>query len=147
MRRVLQELNTREVDVLNTYADLLASVITSILNLSLEQPVVLTCLKRSTMVPVPKNASPGCLNDYHPLALNLVVSALRTTCAPHCLAPWTLYSLLIGHATVSYCTPLTTICGLVICFLFYFVVTPVAFPEFSSLDLYLLFFVSTLIHV
>ena len=46
---------------------------TRIFNISLAESVVPACFKRSTIVPVPKNASPACLNDYRPVALTSVV--------------------------------------------------------------------------
>jgi len=50
--------------VLKTCANRLAPVFTTIFNLSLDESVVPTCFKWSTIVPVPKTASPACLNDY-----------------------------------------------------------------------------------
>lgn len=81
VRGALKRVDTRKAagpdgisgQVLKTCADLLAPVFTTIINLSLAQSVVPTCFKRSTIVPVPKNASPACLNDYRPVALTSVV--------------------------------------------------------------------------
>lgn len=42
-------------------------VFTTIRNLSLAKSVVPSSFKRSTIVGVPKNASPACLNDYRPV--------------------------------------------------------------------------------
>ncbi|XP_059211842.1 E3 ubiquitin-protein ligase TRIM39-like [Centropristis striata] len=39
-----------------------------IFNTSLSQAVVPTCFKNTTIIPVPKKASPSCFNDYHPFA-------------------------------------------------------------------------------
>ncbi|KAK0148524.1 LINE-1 retrotransposable element ORF2 protein [Merluccius polli] len=81
VRRALSCVNTRKAAgpdgmcgrVLKTCANQLAPVFTTIFNLSLAKSVVPTCFKRSTIVPVPKNASPACLNDYRPVALTSVV--------------------------------------------------------------------------
>jgi len=59
--------------VLKTCANQLASVFTTIFNPSLAESVVPACLKRSTIVPGPKTASPACLNDYRAVALTSVV--------------------------------------------------------------------------
>ncbi|KAI5620514.1 gastrula zinc finger protein XlCGF28.1-like [Silurus asotus] len=59
--------------VLKACADQLAAVFTEIFNLSLEQAVVPSCFKQSTIVPVPKKPQPACLNDYRPVALTSVV--------------------------------------------------------------------------
>jgi hypothetical protein len=58
--------------VLRACADQLAGVFTDIFNLSLSQSV-LTCFKRSTIVPVPKNAKVTELNNYCPIALTSVI--------------------------------------------------------------------------
>ena len=50
----------------------LAPVFTVIFNWSLETCSVPTCLKKSTIVPVPKKQSPQTLNDYRPVALTSV---------------------------------------------------------------------------
>ncbi|KAF7708963.1 hypothetical protein HF521_018020, partial [Silurus meridionalis] len=54
-------------------ADQLSPVFTEIFNLSLEQSVVPSCFKQSTIVPVPKKPQPACFNDYRPVALTSVV--------------------------------------------------------------------------
>ena len=59
--------------VLRACADQLASVFTDIFNLSLTDSVIPTCFKQTTIVPVPKKARVTCLNDYHPVALMLLV--------------------------------------------------------------------------
>jgi len=58
---------------LRTCANQLAPVFTTIFNLSLSESVIPACFKWSTIVPVPKTASPACLNDYRPVALTSVV--------------------------------------------------------------------------
>ncbi|KAK3532956.1 hypothetical protein QTP70_005545 [Hemibagrus guttatus] len=57
---------------LKSCADQLAGVFTNIFNLSLQQPVVPTCLKPTTIVPVPKKQV-RCLNDCHPVALTRII--------------------------------------------------------------------------
>jgi hypothetical protein len=52
--------------------DQLASVFTDIFNLSLTESVISTCFKQTTIVPVPKEAKPTCLNYYHPVAFTSV---------------------------------------------------------------------------
>ncbi len=54
-------------------ADRLAGVFTNIFNLSLQQAVVPTCLKATTIVPVPKKQAVRYLNDYHPIALTPII--------------------------------------------------------------------------
>ncbi|KAI5608749.1 gastrula zinc finger protein XlCGF28.1-like, partial [Silurus asotus] len=81
VRRAFKRVNTRKAAgpdgitgrVLKACADQLAPVFTEIFNLSLEQSVVPSCFKQSTIVPVPKKPQPACLNDYHPVALTSVV--------------------------------------------------------------------------
>ncbi|KAI5630012.1 gastrula zinc finger protein XlCGF28.1-like [Silurus asotus] len=81
VRRAFKRVNTRKAAgpdgitgrVLKACADQLAPVFTEIFNLSLEQSVVPSCLKQSTIVPVPKKPQPACLNDYRPVALTSVV--------------------------------------------------------------------------
>ena len=51
----------------------LSCVFTDIFNMSLQTCIVPRCLKRSTIIPVPKKAQPVCLNDYRPVALTSVV--------------------------------------------------------------------------
>ena len=50
--------------VLRACADQLSSVFAEIFNLSLTEPVIPTCFKQTTIVPVPKNTKENCLNDY-----------------------------------------------------------------------------------
>ncbi|KAI5085914.1 hypothetical protein C0J45_23088, partial [Silurus meridionalis] len=81
IRRAFKKVNTRKAAepdgitgrFLKACADQLAPVFTEMFNLSLEQIVVLSCFKQSTIVPVPKKPQPACLNDYRPVALTLVV--------------------------------------------------------------------------
>ena len=58
--------------VLRACADHLADVFTDIFNMSLIESVIPTCLKQTTIVPVPKNTEVTCLNDYGPVALTSV---------------------------------------------------------------------------
>jgi len=51
----------------------LTRVNTTIFYLSLAEPVVPACFKWSTIVPVPKTASPACLNDYQTVTLTSLV--------------------------------------------------------------------------
>lgn len=48
-------------------------VFTNIFNLSLQQAAVPTCLKPTTIIPVPKRQSVKCLNDHRPVALTLII--------------------------------------------------------------------------
>lgn len=57
---------------LRVCADQLAGVFTDIFNTSLLQSVVPTCLKKSTIVPIPKKSKTSCLNDYCPVALTSI---------------------------------------------------------------------------
>ncbi len=58
---------------LKTCADQLAPIFTQIFNRSLELCEVLSCFKRSTIIPVPKKPKITELNDYRPVALMSVV--------------------------------------------------------------------------
>ncbi|KAF7702949.1 hypothetical protein HF521_021956 [Silurus meridionalis] len=81
VRRAFKRVNTRKASgpdgitgrVLKACADQLAPVFTEIFTLSLEQSVVPSCFKQSTIVPVPKKPQPTCINDYRPVALISVV--------------------------------------------------------------------------
>ncbi|KAF7710583.1 hypothetical protein HF521_009455 [Silurus meridionalis] len=53
--------------VLRECAEQLADVFTDIFNISLSNATVPTCLKTTTIIPVPKKSSVSCLNDYRPL--------------------------------------------------------------------------------
>ena len=70
--------------VLRACADQLASVFTDIFNLSLSKSVIPTCFKQNTIVPVPKNTTGTCLNDYQPVML---VMAHINTIIPEILDP------------------------------------------------------------
>ncbi|KAK2878201.1 hypothetical protein Q8A73_012383 [Channa argus] len=59
--------------VLRECAEQLADVFTDIFNISLSSNVVPTCLKATTIVPVPKKSTVSCLNDYRPVALTPIV--------------------------------------------------------------------------
>ena len=58
---------------LRVCADQLAGAFTDIFNKSLLQSVVPTCLKKSTIIPIPKKSKASCLNDYRPVALTSIV--------------------------------------------------------------------------
>lgn len=60
--------------VLKACADQLIRVFTDIFNLSLAQLPVPTCLKFTSIMPVPKHSTPTCQNDYRPVALIPIVS-------------------------------------------------------------------------
>ena len=49
--------------VLKACADQLASVLTDIFKLSLTESIIPTCLKHTSIVPVPKEAKVTCIND------------------------------------------------------------------------------------
>ncbi|KAI5086414.1 gastrula zinc finger protein XlCGF28.1-like [Silurus meridionalis] len=53
--------------------DQLADVFTDIFNISLGSATVPTCLKTTTIIPVPKKSSVSCLNDYRPVALTPIM--------------------------------------------------------------------------
>ncbi|KAK3538654.1 hypothetical protein QTP86_010983 [Hemibagrus guttatus] len=55
--------------VLRECAKQLTDVFTDIFNISLTSAVAPTCLKRTTIVPMPEKSTVSCLNDYHPVAL------------------------------------------------------------------------------
>lgn len=81
VRRMLRTINPRKAAgpdgipgcVLKDCADQLAGVFTKIFNQSLAQSRVPSCLKSSTIVPVPKKSYISSLNDYRPVALTPVV--------------------------------------------------------------------------
>jgi hypothetical protein len=52
----------------DVYSDQLASVFTDIFNMSLNESVIPTCFKQTTIDPVLKNTKVTCLNDYRPVA-------------------------------------------------------------------------------
>ncbi|KAI2645554.1 hypothetical protein H4Q32_025440 [Labeo rohita] len=51
----------------------LTDVLTDIFNTSLSQAVVPTCLKSTSIIPVPKKSPLSCLNDYRPIALTPIM--------------------------------------------------------------------------
>ncbi|KAL0194991.1 hypothetical protein M9458_008563, partial [Cirrhinus mrigala] len=59
--------------VLRDCAAQLTDVLTDIFNTSLSQEVVPTCLKSTSIIPVPKKSPLSCLNDYRPIALTLIM--------------------------------------------------------------------------
>ncbi len=59
--------------VLKDCAAQLTDVLTDIFNTSLSQAVVPTCLKSTTIIPVPKKSPVSCLNDYRPIALTPII--------------------------------------------------------------------------
>ena len=71
VRRSFSRINVRKAPgpdnipgrVLRDCAGELTDVFTDIFNISLSQAVVPTCLKATTIIPVPKKASPSCFND------------------------------------------------------------------------------------
>ena len=81
VRQVFRSVNPRKATgpdrvpgkVLKECADQLSTVFTNIFNLSLAQAVIPSCLKTSTIIPIPKKPSPCSLNDYRPVALTPIV--------------------------------------------------------------------------
>ena len=81
VRRVLRAVNPWKAAgpdgvsgrVLKDCADQLVGVFTKIFNQSLSQSTVPSCLKSSTIVPLPKKTNITTLNDYRPVALTPVV--------------------------------------------------------------------------
>ncbi len=80
-RKTLSRINPRKAAgpdnipgrVLKDFAAQLTDVLTDIFNTSLSQAVVPTCLKSTTIIPVPKKSPVSCLNDYRPIALTPIV--------------------------------------------------------------------------
>ncbi|KAL0194797.1 hypothetical protein M9458_008369, partial [Cirrhinus mrigala] len=81
VRRSLSRINARKAPgpdnipgrVLRECAVELTDVFTDIFNISLNQAVVPTCFKATTIIPVPKKPSPSCFNDYRPVALTPIL--------------------------------------------------------------------------
>ena len=81
VRKTLHKINPRKAAgpdgvpgrVLRDSAHQLSSVMADIFNISLSQATVPTCLKTSTIVPVPKAFTVSYLNDYHPVTLTPIV--------------------------------------------------------------------------
>ncbi|KAK3555126.1 hypothetical protein QTP86_010015 [Hemibagrus guttatus] len=59
--------------VLRQCAEQLADVFTDNFNISLSSIIIPTCLKSTTIIPVPKKSSVSCLNDYRPVALTPII--------------------------------------------------------------------------
>ncbi len=68
-------LMVEEHDVRRTMraVNLLAGVFTTIFNQCLSQAVVPSCLKTSTIIPIPKKNTISCLNDCRPVALTPII--------------------------------------------------------------------------
>ncbi len=81
VRKTLSRINPRKAAgpdnipgrVLKDCAAQLTDVLTDIFNTSLSQAVVPTCLKSTTIIPVPKQSPVSCLNDYRPIALTPIM--------------------------------------------------------------------------
>ncbi len=81
VRKTLSRINPRKAAgpdnipgrVLKDCAAQLTDVLTDIFNTSLSQAVVPTCLKSTTIIPVPKKSPVSCLNDYRPIALTPII--------------------------------------------------------------------------
>ncbi len=81
VRKTLSRINPRKAAgpdnipgrVLKDCAAQLTDVLTDIFNTSLSQVVVPTCLKSTTIIPLPKKSSVSCLNDYRPIALTPIM--------------------------------------------------------------------------
>ncbi|KAI2647723.1 hypothetical protein H4Q32_031236 [Labeo rohita] len=81
VRKTLSRVNPRKAAgpdnipgrVLRDCAAQLTDVLTDIFNTSLSQAVVPTCLKSTSIIPVPKKSPVSCLNDYQPIALTPIM--------------------------------------------------------------------------
>ncbi|KAI4878406.1 hypothetical protein NFI96_029705, partial [Prochilodus magdalenae] len=81
VRKTLRRVNPREAAgpdnipgrELRECADQLTDVFTDIFNISLSSATVPTCLKATTIIPVPKKSSLSCLNDYRHVALTPII--------------------------------------------------------------------------
>ncbi|KAL0180344.1 hypothetical protein M9458_025786, partial [Cirrhinus mrigala] len=81
VRKTLSRVNPRKAAgpdnipgcVLRDCAAQLTDVLTDIFNTSLSQAVIPTCLKSTSIIPVPKKSPVSCLNDYHPIALTPIM--------------------------------------------------------------------------
>ncbi len=81
VRKTLSRINPRKAAgpdnipgrVLKDCAAQLTDVLTDIFNTSLSQAVIPTCLKSTTIIPVPKKSPVSCLNDYRPIALTPIM--------------------------------------------------------------------------
>ncbi len=81
VRKTLSRINPRKAAgpdnipgrVLKDCAAQLTDVLTDIFNTSLSQAVVPTCLKSTTIIPVPNKSPVSCLNDYRPIVLTPIM--------------------------------------------------------------------------
>jgi len=75
MYRLLVHSSRRSIPgrVLRACAEELAGILTEIFNLTLDCALVPTCFKTTSIVPVPKDSTPTCLNDYCPVALTPII--------------------------------------------------------------------------
>ncbi|KAL0161701.1 hypothetical protein M9458_045426, partial [Cirrhinus mrigala] len=81
VRKTLSRVNPRKAAgpgnipgrVLRDCAAQLMDVLTDTFNTSLSQAVVPTCLKFTSIIPVPKKSPVSCLNDYRPIALTPIM--------------------------------------------------------------------------
>ena len=104
VRRTLKAVNPRKAvgpdgvsgRVLRDCADQLAGIFTKIYNQSLSQAIVPSCLKTSTIIPVPKKNTIGCLNDYRPVA-HIPAKVFEKVVRPHIVS-----SLLPGLDTYQF---------------------------------------------
>lgn len=82
VRRTLRAVNPRKAmgpdgvsgQMLRDCAGQLAGDFTKIFNQSLSQAVVPSCLKNSTIIPIPKKNTISSLNDYRPVALTAIIT-------------------------------------------------------------------------
>ncbi|MCJ8741284.1 hypothetical protein PDJAM_G00068850 [Pangasius djambal] len=88
VRKTLSRINPRKAagpdnipgHVLRDCAAQLTDVLTDIFNISLSQAVIPTCLKSTTIIPVPKKSTVSCLNDYRPIALTPIMMKCFERC-------------------------------------------------------------------
>jgi hypothetical protein len=81
MSKVLNQVNTHKVTgldqtpgcVLSACTEQLAGIFTIVFNLSLSQSVIPTCLKMTTIIPVPKESKASFHNEYRPVELTSVI--------------------------------------------------------------------------
>ncbi len=96
VRKTLSRINPRKAAgpdnipgrVLKDCAAQLTDVLTDIFNTSLSQAVIPTCLKSTTIIPVPKKSPVSCLNDYRPIA-QITPPPSETPCNPLPPETWT----------------------------------------------------------
>ncbi len=104
VRKTLSRINPRKAAgrALKDCAEQLTDVLKDIFNTSLSQAVIPTCLKSTTIMPVPNKSPMSCLNDYRPIALTpiiikcferLVIQNIKTS------HPNTLYPLRFAYRT------------------------------------------------